>query len=142
MTLKKLLGIIVSAAFITVSASACANASATAQTGSTAASGETAKELRTIRVGHMTGLPNQYADYIGTQQGIYEKYGIKLETSEKNETVFVSVKDSGIGIPKDSLKLIFDRFYKTDPTRGRDKKGTGLGLSIVKEIINAHHEWL
>ena len=82
MTFKKLLGIIVSAAFITVSASACANASATAQTGSTAASGETAKELRTIRVGHMTGLPNQYADYIGTQQGIYEKYGIKLETSE------------------------------------------------------------
>ncbi len=65
---------------------------------------------------------------------------IKLETSEKNETVFVSVKDSGIGIPKDNLKQIFDRFYKTDLSRGRDKKGTGLGLSIVKEIINAHHE--
>ncbi len=65
---------------------------------------------------------------------------IKLETSEKNETIFVSVKDSGIGIPKDNLKLIFDRFYKTDLSRGRDKKGTGLGLSIVKEIINAHHE--
>lgn len=65
---------------------------------------------------------------------------IKLETSEKNETVFVSVKDSGIGIPKENLKQIFDRFYKTDISRGRDKKGTGLGLSIVKEIINAHHE--
>lgn len=65
---------------------------------------------------------------------------IKLETTEKNETVFVSVKDSGIGIPKESLKQIFDRFYKTDISRGRDKKGTGLGLSIVKEIINAHHE--
>lgn len=65
---------------------------------------------------------------------------IKLETSEKNETVFVSVKDSGIGIPKDNLKLIFDRFYKTDHSRGKDKKGTGLGLSIVKEILNAHHE--
>ena len=65
---------------------------------------------------------------------------IKLETSEKNETIFVSVKDSGIGIPKESLKLIFDRFYKTDISRGKDKKGTGLGLSIVKEIINAHHE--
>ena len=65
---------------------------------------------------------------------------IKLETSEKNETVFVSVKDSGVGIPKDNLKQIFDRFYKTDPSRGRDKKGTGLGLSIVKEILNAHHE--
>ena len=65
---------------------------------------------------------------------------IRLETSEKNETIFVSVKDSGIGIPKDNLKLIFDRFYKTDLSRGRDKKGTGLGLSIVKEIIKAHHE--
>ncbi len=65
---------------------------------------------------------------------------IKLETSEKNETIFISVKDSGIGIPKEDLKLIFDRFYKTDSSRGKDKKGTGLGLSIVKEIINAHHE--
>lgn len=65
---------------------------------------------------------------------------IKLETNEKNETIFVSVKDSGIGIPKENLKQIFDRFYKTDISRGRDKKGTGLGLSIVKEIINAHHE--
>ena len=65
---------------------------------------------------------------------------IKIETSEKNETIFVSVKDSGIGIPKENLKQIFDRFYKTDHSRGKDKKGTGLGLSIVKEIINAHHE--
>jgi signal transduction histidine kinase len=52
----------------------------------------------------------------------------------------VSVKDSGIGIPKESQKLIFDRFYKTDLSRGKDKKGTGLGLAITKEIINAHHE--
>lgn len=65
---------------------------------------------------------------------------IKIETNLKNETVFVSVKDTGIGIPKDNLKQIFDRFYKTDLSRGKDKKGTGLGLSIVKEIINAHHE--
>ena len=65
---------------------------------------------------------------------------IKLETTEKNDTVFVSVKDEGIGIPKESLKHIFDRFYKSDLSRGKDKKGTGLGLSITKEIINAHHE--
>lgn len=65
---------------------------------------------------------------------------IKIETTEKNETVFVSVKDEGIGIPKESLKNIFDRFYKTDLSRGKDKKGTGLGLSITKEIIKAHHE--
>ena len=65
---------------------------------------------------------------------------IRVETSLKKKKLFVSVKDTGIGIPKDDLKLIWDRFYKSDLSRGKDKKGTGLGLSIVKEIINAHHE--
>lgn len=65
---------------------------------------------------------------------------IKIETSIKNEKVFISVKDSGIGIPADSIKKIWDRFYKTDLSRGKDKKGTGLGLSIVKEILQAHNE--
>lgn len=65
---------------------------------------------------------------------------IKLETTEKHSKVFVSVKDSGIGIPKDNLKLIWDRFYKSDISRGKDKKGTGLGLSITKEIIRSHNE--
>lgn len=65
---------------------------------------------------------------------------IKVDVSEKYETVFVSVKDSGIGIPKESLNKIWDRFYKQDSSRGRDRKGTGLGLSIVKEIINAHNQ--
>lgn len=65
---------------------------------------------------------------------------IKIETTERHQKVFVSVKDSGIGIPKDSIKLIFDRFYKTDLSRGKDKKGTGLGLSITKEIIQSHNE--
>ena len=65
---------------------------------------------------------------------------IKIETNEKHNKVFVSVKDSGIGIPKDDQKLIWDRFYKSDLSRGKDKKGTGLGLSITKEIIQAHGE--
>jgi signal transduction histidine kinase len=65
---------------------------------------------------------------------------IKIETSEKKNKLFISVKDTGIGIPKEDLKLIWDRFYKSDLSRGKDKKGTGLGLSIVKEIINAHGE--
>lgn len=65
---------------------------------------------------------------------------IKIETTEKHNKIFVSVKDSGIGIPKDNLKLIWDRFYKSDLSRGKDKKGTGLGLSITKEIIHAHGE--
>ena len=52
----------------------------------------------------------------------------------------VSVKDRGIGISKASLPKIWDRFYKSDQSRGKDKKGTGLGLAIVKEIIQAHGE--
>ncbi len=65
---------------------------------------------------------------------------IKIETTLKHNKVFVSVKDNGIGIPKESLKLIWDRFYKTDLSRGKDKRGTGLGLSITREIIKAHGE--
>lgn len=65
---------------------------------------------------------------------------ITIETTEKNEKIFVSVKDTGIGIPKDSINKIWERFYKTDLSRGKDKKGTGLGLSIVKEIVQAHGE--
>lgn len=65
---------------------------------------------------------------------------IKIETTEKNSKVFVSVKDSGIGIPVEDQKYVFDRFYKSDSSRGKDKKGTGLGLSITKEIILAHEE--
>ncbi len=65
---------------------------------------------------------------------------IKVETSERHGTVFVSVKDTGVGIPKNSLNKIWERFYKIDSSRGKDRKGTGLGLSIVKEIITAHHQ--
>ncbi len=65
---------------------------------------------------------------------------ITVETTLKYEKIFVSVRDTGIGIPKDSLKKIWERFYKTDASRGKDKKGTGLGLAIVKEIIQLHDE--
>ena len=65
---------------------------------------------------------------------------IYIQASPKYEKIFVSVKDTGIGIPKDSQKKIWERFYKTDLSRGKDKKGTGLGLSIVKEIVQAHGE--
>lgn len=65
---------------------------------------------------------------------------IKVSTDTKSGKVFVSVKDYGCGIPKESQLKVWDRFYKTDTSRGKDKKGTGLGLSITKEIINAHKE--
>lgn len=68
------------------------------------------------------------------------KSEIKIETTEKKNKLYVSVKDYGIGIPKEEVKLVWDRFYKSDASRGKDKKGTGLGLSITKEIIHSHGE--
>ena len=65
---------------------------------------------------------------------------IQIETTVKNGRVFVSVKDHGSGISKDNISKIWDRFYKIDASRGKDRKGTGLGLAIVKEIINAHKQ--
>lgn len=65
---------------------------------------------------------------------------ITITVYEKNGKLFVSVKDEGPGIEKDKQNKVWDRFYKTDKSRGKDKKGTGLGLSITKEIIKAHGE--
>lgn len=92
-----------------------------------------------------------YADLGKIQQVLYniidnaikfspEDSTIYIQTSLKYEKIFVSIKDTGIGIPKDSLKKIWERFYKTDLSRGKDKKGTGLGLAIVREIIQSHGE--
>lgn len=66
---------------------------------------------------------------------------IMIEVSlSENEKVIVSVEDTGIGISKEERKYVFDRFYKTDLSRGLDKKSGGLGLSIAKEFIMAHGE--
>ena len=65
---------------------------------------------------------------------------IYISTSEKGDKAIISVKDRGCGIPKDSIGKIWDRFYKSDTSRGRDKKGSGLGLAIVRDIIKAHNE--
>lgn len=65
---------------------------------------------------------------------------ITIETTDKHGRVYVSVKDQGEGIPTDSQRKIWDRFYKIDTSRGKDRKGTGLGLAIVKEIIQAHEQ--
>ena len=54
--------------------------------------------------------------------------------------LFCVVKDNGIGISHDNINKIWQRFYKTDSSRGMDKTGSGIGLSIVKEIISAHNE--
>ena len=65
---------------------------------------------------------------------------IIIETTQRGGKAFISIKDYGMGIPRESLNKIWERFYKSDLSRGKDKKGTGLGLSIVKEAIQAHDE--
>ena len=63
---------------------------------------------------------------------------ISIMTRKQRDKVEVTVKDNGIGIEKEELDMIWDRFYKSDKSRSRDKTGTGLGLAIARNIINEH----
>lgn len=65
---------------------------------------------------------------------------IILETAKNKDKILVSIKDNGIGIDEEDKKRVWDRFYKSDKSRGKDKTGTGLGLAIVKNIINEHKQ--
>ena len=91
------------------------------------------------------------ADYDKIQRVIYNlldnavkfthKYGnITVLTEIKEKKVYVHIKDNGKGVSKEEQKRVFDRLYKADFSRGKDKKGSGLGLSIVKAFIKAHNE--
>ena len=64
----------------------------------------------------------------------------KIDITSKDKKIHVSVYNEGEGIPKEDLPFVFERFYKTDKSRGLDKTGVGLGLYISKTIIDAHGE--
>ncbi|MCU7556779.1 ATP-binding protein [Macrococcus capreoli] len=70
----------------------------------------------------------------------YTKKGDKITIHTYNDTqnLYIDVSDTGVGIAKEHIEHIFDRFYKVDQARTRGKHGTGLGLFIVKAIIESH----
>ena len=71
------------------------------------------------------------------------KYGnengwVVINLEEERKHILVSIHDNGPGIPPEHLSRIFERFYRVEKSRSKDRGGTGLGLAIVKHILNAH----
>jgi len=88
------------------------------------------KKKITVRV--LTNLVSNAIKYSGE----HSEVSITFDVSKKAVTTFVT--DSGEGIPSNHLPRIFERFYRVDKSRSREKGGTGLGLAIVKHILEGH----
>ena len=83
---------------------------------------------------------NQVLNNIITNSFRYSGDNAKIDVDihESGRFYMVYITDNGIGIPKEDLRRVFERFYRVDKARSRELGGTGLGLSIAKEIMEAH----
>ena len=63
---------------------------------------------------------------------------IRMTAGLSGDRVWCSVRDNGVGIPKEDVGHVFERFYRVDKARSRESGGTGLGLSIAYEIVERH----
>ncbi len=84
-------------------------------------------------------LEQMFINLIDNAVKYTEKGEIVVSITKKDNAIRIEIEDTGIGIPKEHLSRIFERFYVIDKSRSRKMGGTGLGLSIVKHIVQIHN---
>jgi signal transduction histidine kinase len=95
------------------------------------------------RLGNLIGDLRNLAKFDSETNKIYKtntnyKGSINIAVHEEDDAINIVVKDNGIGIPKEDLNYIFERFYRVDKSRNKETGGIGVGLTIAKSIANAH----